>query len=206
MENVLGQQRSPLQWIIRISLLRPLHSLWETLTISNQDLQRAWTMPFCLPLSGTLFSDGEPGWPHMLVLVLMSYFAAGRYGGGPAISRSLISMGVQEVKMVEVYPLMLLLCRKSSGEQKSVSASRMVHSCKPPPCSPSRPSLLHCYLAQATVGGLKELARTAFGIEQTQPLTLWDHFDPNAAKLLSEESQTLSDAGLQTGQQVRTTT
>ena len=89
-------------------------------------------------------------------------------------------MGVQGVKMVEVYPLTLLLCRKSSGEEKSVSVSRM-----------------------ATVAGLKDLARTAFGVEPTQPLTLWDHFDPAAAKLLSEESQTLTDAALQTGQQVR---
>lgn len=136
---------------------------------------------------------------------MLSSIPGGRYGGGPAISRTLISMGVQEVKMVEVYPLTLLLCQKSSGEQKSVSVSRMVQEwyiAAHPPGSPCQPSLLSCCAAQATVGGLKDLARTAFGMEQTQPLTLWDHFDPAAAKLLSEESQTLTDAALQTGQQV----
>ena len=55
---------------------------------------------------------------------------------------------------------------------------------------------------QATVGTLKEKARSTFGIEQTQPITLWDNFDRTGAKVLSQESHTLTDAALQTGQQV----
>ncbi|XP_024528221.1 ubiquitin carboxyl-terminal hydrolase 5 [Selaginella moellendorffii] len=97
------------------------------------------------------------------------------YGGGPVLSRKVISVGSTEL-CVEVYPLQLKIIVQPSGDHTIVNIS-----------------------SKETV---KELYRRVCELLETSEIRLWKYCWRTRQKELLDVSQTLQDAALQMGQEI----